>query len=679
MRLALADVKKAITHRAGEVYVVPRLLRPREHVQALATLIALYEEYAGQQRATFPADRPAEVIGDYRLARCLTTTLGEWYAWESPPWPGPASPSEAEALAAASIALPGDLRLALYDAANARGRGYLPSAEREAALNDFAAMLRISRPTLDALLVLDREERAVLRRIAPLLPMPAQLATRYNQLAVEALLAAAATVEWTLPAPRNDHGALSAALKRVCFLARRMGVHYDVAFEEADHGTHVLVAEESAPYATSASGGLPARALHLTLYGPQEVMGAANQYGVRLARLCRALLGYRQVAGSATLGAEGVRGQARVYLHGRPLTFPLDDSLLALLEDGSTGASEATSEQFDSTLEERLFAEFVALERASESHGWRIEREPEPVIAGETIYLPDFALTRGQRRVFLELASYWRPDYRERKVRKLLALRGRLPLVVAVPSAAREAFAALEGAYPLLFYGAHPSVTALLGLLDREYDDTAARLALVNWRDLLDRVDAVGRLAPAAAMERLGVYSRAELLAALARLAVVADATGRPAPLWLTSVGLCTPAWCEAAQARLCATIDCAPDGRMTLAALREQVARAEPALADLDQDAVEALALRAGLGIQRDSIFEPEVLAPGSAISSGPDAQRQQRPVPPRGPSRRARKPQPMPRASRKVHDVSHMPQSLFAESEPGGAGKDAPEATEK
>ncbi|HKS70880.1 MAG TPA: hypothetical protein VJQ45_10690, partial [Ktedonobacterales bacterium] len=144
MRLALADVKKAITRRAGDVYVAPRLLRPREHTRALAALIALHEEHAGRTRAAFPSDRPAELIGDYRLARCLMTSLGEWYAWESPVWPGPASPAEAEALAAAGIASPVDLRLALYDAANASGRGYLPSAERPAALDAFAASVGTS-------------------------------------------------------------------------------------------------------------------------------------------------------------------------------------------------------------------------------------------------------------------------------------------------------------------------------------------------------------------------------------------------------------------------------------------------------------------------------------------------------------------------------------------------------
>ncbi|HEX6797512.1 MAG TPA: DUF790 family protein [Ktedonobacterales bacterium] len=689
MRLALADVKKAITRRAGEVYVAPRLLRPREHVRALAALIALYEEHTGRTRAAFPAERPAELIGDYRLARCLMTTLGEWYAWESPAWPGPATPAEAEVLAAAGIASPVDLRLALYDAANAGGRGYLPSIEREAALDAFAATLGISRATLDALLVLDRDEHAVLRRFSSDAATPAQLAARYNQLALEALLAAAATVEWVLPAVPGDRGARSAALKRVCFLARRMGVHYDVAFEDTGNAEDaearggrgeegLLVAERPALYAVPSNGGLAGRALRVTLYGPQEVMGAANQYGERLARLCRALLGYRRpdTHDRPALGGEGLRGSARVYLHGRPLTFPLDETLLALLDFDTTAPTELAGEQFDSALEERLFAEFAALERAGEAHGWHVEREPEPLVAGETIYLPDFGFTRGPRRVYLELAGYWRPEYRERKVRKLLALRSRMPLVVAAPAAAREAFAALDGVYPLLYYGARPSATALLALLDREYDDAAERLAGVDWPRALDRVEAAGWLAPNAAMALLGVVSRSEVPGALERLSAAASSS-REAPEWITGVGLCMPAWRETAQARLAAAVGFAPDGRLALPALREQIARDDPALAGLDDDGVEALARLAGMEVRRDSIFAAEVLAPGIAAADEGLPVSHERTQTPRPSSGRARKAQPASRASRKVHDVSHKPQSLFADSESSGAGEDAPETT--
>ena len=73
----------------------------------------------GRSRAVeLPEDRAAELIGDYRLARCLTNCLAENYAWQSPAWPGSASDDEAAALADREIHSPGQLRLALYDWVN---------------------------------------------------------------------------------------------------------------------------------------------------------------------------------------------------------------------------------------------------------------------------------------------------------------------------------------------------------------------------------------------------------------------------------------------------------------------------------------------------------------------------------------------------------------------------------
>jgi hypothetical protein len=51
-----------------------------------------------------------------------------------------------------------------------------------------------------------------------------------------------------------------------------LGVYYDLTYDPSTVKTDPL--------------------LHLTLYGPQEMTGAPQQYGARLARLSRLLLGY---------------------------------------------------------------------------------------------------------------------------------------------------------------------------------------------------------------------------------------------------------------------------------------------------------------------------------------------------------------------------------------------------
>ncbi|HEY1390191.1 MAG TPA: DUF790 family protein [Ktedonobacterales bacterium] len=671
MRLALADIKKTISRRGGTARLTPYLLRPGELAREIEALIALYEAWVGRERADFPPDRAAELIGDYRLARCLTNCLAEDYEWQSPQWPGDASSDEAAALAERGIGSPTHLRLALYDWVNDHAGGYLSAANRESALDTFAASLGLRRATFDTLLTLDGDAQAMLRRLSETPPTADGLACRYNQRAFEALLANAASVEWLVPADIGQAAGepLGTLVKRLCFLARTMGVHYDLSFadDEAlpDAPPLARVAEAGIPYETGAAedttdtleaAGRPIRVL---LYGPQEISAAPAAYGERLARLCRALLGYRRdperSTGRAALAGSGLQGVAQVYLHGRPLPFVLDNKLLKLL--GVDGANEAQASAglaepratYDSALEARFASEFAALDRADAAHGWRLEREPEPLLVGDTILVPDFALIRGMRRVYLEIAGYWRPGYRERKARKLTALRGRVALAIAAPESARGELGIFEGTFPLLWYTRdHIRAHELIALLDRAYDDSARRLATLDLPRIAAEVILRGRIPPRESYALLHSYTRAELDIALQALA---GEDAGAAPVWVDGLGLCDPTWLADLLARVHAHVASAPEGRLPLAVLASHLREHEPTLAELDEATVESLAARAGLVVARASIFAADILAP--EVASAPHANAESKAHASESQSQQPTRPiaQPRPRARRKQH----------------------------
>ncbi len=402
----------------------------------------------------------------------------------------------------------------------------------------------------------------MLARIAEAAPTVAELAARYNQRAVETVLANAAVVEWII-APERDSNAesLGTLVKRASFESEAP------SFSVAEHPTpHHLSRTAAPPLAGEGVGGevptlprvaerrasyviqaiqpdVPAAAtpdepetldtaldtaaqpLVLTLYGPQELTGAPTQYGERLTRLCRALLGYRRdvpTRGRAALAGSGLQGSARVYLHGRPLTFTLDDRLLRLLSPGAdagqsadlpsgsplpAGRGDGGEDPYDSSLERRLAEEWASLGREQATAGWRLEREPEPILVGATILVPDFALRRDGRRVYLEIAGYWRPEYRERKLRKLAALRGAVPLLLAAPESARAEFAALAGQLPILWYRSYLSAPALLAVLERDYNDFEARLARLDIAGIRAEVATRGRIPPAEAYRLMRCFT----------------------------------------------------------------------------------------------------------------------------------------------------------------------------
>lgn len=613
MRLALADIPKRFTHHDGEVTVAPRLLRLREARDALSAFIGLHEASQGLARADFPDDRPAQIAGDVRLARCLTTCLSDWYQWASPSWPQPATPDEAETLALQGIGSPGSLRLALYDRINTNHGGFLSASVREPALDAFAVSLGLTRATLDALLAQDDPRAARLTRMSATPPTPAALAARYNQRAVESLLASASDVTWRLEP--HAGASLGATVKRVCFLARRMGVSYEVTYDDAGLPDTQLVAERSGPYTIPTTLERARLPVIITLHGPREMMGPANQYGDRLARLCRALLGYRRdVPTEAALGDLAIlSGMATIHLHGRSCQFALEERLARLLHadprEDAVSQSAADSVSFDSSLERRLHADFAALERAGETAGWRLEREPEPVILGDTILVPDFALTRENRRVYLEVAGYWRPDYRARKARKLATLRGAVALIVAAPEEARAEFAGLDASYPFLWYRDDSiSAPAIVTAIERAYDDFPDRLAALDLPRLLAEVERRGVIPAAEAAPALRSYTRDEIARATAALAAHAARQNAPKPEWLDGLGLSAPAMLDRLAASAHAYVADA-GGRLPLVALATRLAEGnEP----LSEAAVVGLARRAGLYIERASLFAAEVVIPG-------------------------------------------------------------------
>ena len=98
------------------------------------------------------------------------------------------------------------------------------------------------------------------------------------------------------------------------------------------------------------------------------------------------------------------------------------------------------SVEFDSALEEAFYGAF-----ASSSTGWAISREPEPLITGKWLYIPDFLLEKDGMRVYVEIAGFWTPEYLRRKVAKLKEIKDRELIVLADEKTSCEAFRDVPG------------------------------------------------------------------------------------------------------------------------------------------------------------------------------------------------------------------------------------------
>jgi predicted nuclease of restriction endonuclease-like RecB superfamily len=97
---------------------------------------------------------------------------------------------------------------------------------------------------------------------------------------------------------------------------------------------------------------------------------------------------------------------------GRTLTYKLSNAVPL--------TSHFKSKTFDSKLEANFAAEFH--EKFGDERGkWLLTREDEVLLLGDTVMIPDFALTHKEdsRRALIEIMGYWHEDYLRRKIAKV--------------------------------------------------------------------------------------------------------------------------------------------------------------------------------------------------------------------------------------------------------------------
>jgi len=607
LRFSLQDIKKSVRRQQDELTISLHFLQKDALTDEIARLIVYYERLLGQPQRQFSVDDARACVGDYRMAHCLLATMSHWYSWRQREWIEVLQGLNGQPELAA-ITSPIQLRLALYDFVNEHYAGFLDAQTREEALHLFAEIHALNVQDVAYLLTLDTDDEAQLVRTTPAPPSPHEVATLYNQWAFEAALFNASSVRFLIDCNAFSTNQLTpstgvgAVIKRLCYLARKIGVYYDLAYAQTLPGMPPL--------------------LLLTLYGPQEVTGAAQHYGLRLARLCRILMGYDSTgpetirkAKKPTLVNAIVEATATIHFLHRSYRFRMDAALLRLLppkkQTDELEQNRSVNEQadnvplFDSSIEQSFAEAFMALVMSNATDGWRLEREPEPLLLEHSIFIPDFALTRGQRRIYVEILGFWTPAYRERKLQKLLQLQERDDLVLAIPVEAKEAFASIFSAFPIVLYTGQLSATEILTTLRTHYDDFDERLAQIDVAAVRKSVQCNGLLAESACFDVLHCYRRSELQRAVTHVVNVDI-------VFSTGVGLYTKTWMERVKqvfvSWLCTMH--AMELSHALHMLRQQD-RVLQSCADSTLEAM--IGMWSGVQIHRDSIFDATIMYVGN------------------------------------------------------------------
>ena len=150
--------------------------------------------------------------------------------------------------------------------------------------------------------------------------------------------------------------------------------------------------------------------VRIRIDGPASILRQTERYGTRLAKLLPYVVSTRKW-----------RIFSRVKRRDRVYKFYLDSRHSDLFP-----RTDLRIEEYDSSVEEDFYKRFKAI-----GSDWEVVREPEPLVAGKSIFVPDFAFVRDGIKVYLEIMGFWTPDYLERKLKKLRELR-EVNMIVAV-------------------------------------------------------------------------------------------------------------------------------------------------------------------------------------------------------------------------------------------------------
>jgi len=208
-----------------------------------------------------------------------------------------------------------------------------------------------------------------------------------------------------------------------------------------------------------------------------------------------------------------------------PLTISGDQTHNPQLREVSQSYA-ITSSIYDSNIEQSFAEAFQSLANSDGADGWQLEREPEPLLlappatekAASTIshgiFIPDFALTRDNQHIYMEILGYWTPAYRERKIAKLHLLKDRNDLILAIPREAKDAFDSISNDFPIVIYRDQLSATELLNVLRSRFDDVTVRLSQIDVQEIRKRIQAESMVPERACYTLLHCYRRSELMQA---------------------------------------------------------------------------------------------------------------------------------------------------------------------
>ena len=351
-----------------------------------------------------------------------------------------------------------ELRKKIYEATGKFGLPTTPQ-QRTRVIETVASELKVPAGTIEELLYADLEAELILEEFEPVPPV--ELLQDYNLSLTQTLLFDSTEVTFTS----------SGNWQKIFYSAKKLGLIYE-AYQDGRFWVKVD--------------------------GPASLFRLTRRYGTAIAKLLPVIVASSEWTVEAKI----------LWKYTNEIcVFKMESwkhhSLLRRRE---------STLSFDSVVEESFATRFQAL-----ATGWLLRREPEPVLAGKQVIIPDFSLEKAGIKVYVEIIGFWTVEYLLRKIEKLKKVNVDM-LVLANENLACERLAKLEkqARLDVIYYRDKISLAPIIRYLEERFREVKAKqvgfvkdLAVVFTEPVVDYTELADRIGVSAEAVKAALANQA--------------------------------------------------------------------------------------------------------------------------------------------------------------------------
>lgn len=316
---------------------------------------------------------------DYKLVRGLSALLERRCVFER----SNVSPS---------AATPMLIRRKLFEESARRGLA-LSELQRQDIIRQTATQMHVLPDDVESIMWSDRDENLVLARFDSI--SAKDLIFWYNLSLFQTLLFRCARLEFYVEG--------GVYWKQVLRNVKKYGLMYTLEYHPG-------------------SGPDGDDSIKCVLEGPLSLFRMTDRYGTSMAKLLPSIVRTPvwRITGSIVKKTDDGQKIYSFELSSKGTSEFLRPTIDSARRDG--GNAKNGGSVYDSSIEEAFARKFYQHFDQDDKLGWRISREPDPLVADGKAMIPDFLFERFGRRVYFEIVGFWTKEYLERKADKIQAL-----------------------------------------------------------------------------------------------------------------------------------------------------------------------------------------------------------------------------------------------------------------